>query len=121
MTDLKKMINDCKIPFLFGLIVSFIITFVTRDYTIPVGWILGSIMGMIVYLVNIEMIDMIISLKKSVLIVMVMHFVKMMLYALALLAGIFMKQYVHLAAVFIALMLPKLTIYWTILGERRNH
>jgi hypothetical protein len=52
---------------------------------------------------------------------MVMHFVKMMLYALALLAGIFMKQYVHLAAVFIALMLPKLTIYWTILGERRNH
>ena len=121
MSDLKKMMNDSIQPFLFGLALSLIITFVTRDYTIPIGWILGSIMGMIVYLVNIEMIDLIISLKKSVLIVVVMHVMKMMLYALALLAGIFMKQCVNLAAVFIALMLPKLTIYWTILRERRNH
>ncbi|HAN58741.1 MAG TPA: hypothetical protein DCQ45_07115 [Erysipelotrichaceae bacterium] len=119
MDDLKKMLRQSQPLFSFVLVILIIVTIVTKNIGYALGWVYGSAIGMLVYFVNIKMVDLII-LKKSkwgVLLLML----KLPIYAIGLLPGVYFKLYPLLVTSFLALMLPKYTIYWTTFRERRKH
>lgn len=119
MNDLKKMIHQSLPVFNFALALCIIITIVTKNIGYALGWIYGSLIGMLVYFVNIKMVDLII-LKRSKWGVLLL-LIKLPIYALGLLPGVYFKLYPLLATSFLALMLPKYTIYYTTFRERRKH
>ncbi len=119
MNDLKKMIKASFPLLFFGLGVCVILTFVTNRIAFPIGWLYGWAIGMAVHFVNIKLVDMIIATMSKW--VVLLSVIKLPLYAVGLLPGIFCKQYFNLWTAFIALMLPQFTIYWTTFRERRKH
>lgn len=115
-----QVIKKSPYVYLIGLAVFAVVAIWMKSITYVLGFTLGYGMSLLVFLVIIKMSDLILSTQQSTAIVVVMFFVKLLLYSIGLLAGIFLKEYFNLFAVFIGYLVTKITIYIGTYLERRG-
>lgn len=87
---------------------------------IPLGITLGYILGLGVFMIIIKTTDLILAVRQSVLIIVMMHFIKLAVYALGFLLAIFIPEIFNLFGVLIGYMINYITISISPILEKRR-
>ncbi len=95
----------------FGSILFGIIGVLLHDISFILGFFLGYIINVIVFILIIKMTDGILKYSMSGLIVAIMFFMKLALYALGFYIAV-KSQWVHIVGVFFGYLITKLSIYF---------
>lgn len=120
MAPEEAVLAHSRYVFLVGLGCSIIIGFITRKIAYPLGLCVGYLISVLVFKLIMKMSEIILTLQRPVITVVLMYIAKMALYALGFGLAVLFPRYVNLFAVFAGLMIPKITIYIDGLRERRK-
>ena len=106
----KTVLKSSLYVFFAGCILFGIVSFLTKDISYLLGIIVGYVINVLVFLIIIKMTDLILQMSMSTIIVVMMFFVKLLLYAVGFLLAV-KTSYVHILSVFCGYLITKITIF----------
>ena len=106
----KTVLKSSLYVFFAGCILFGIVSLLTKDISYLLGIIVGYVINVLVFLIIIKMTDLILQMSMSTIIVVMMFFVKLLLYAVGFLLAV-KTSYVHILSVFCGYLITKITIF----------
>lgn len=106
----KTVLKSSLYVFFAGCILFGIVGILTKDISYLLGIIVGYVINVLVFLIIIKMTDLILQMSMSTIIVVIMFFVKLLLYAGGFLLAV-KTNYVHILGVFCGYLITKITIF----------
>jgi len=107
----KDVLRRSLYLFLIGCFLFVIIGILLKDISYLLGFVLGYVINVIVFLLIIKMSDEILQTNTSTIFVMMGFVLKLVLYALGFYIAV-KSQWFHLLGVFVGYMMTKLSIYF---------
>lgn len=108
----EKLIIKKSIPvFITGMIIFMVVGYMLKSISYPLGFLLGYLFNLIIFYVIIITTDMILNTKQSTSLIVFMHVVKLIIYAIGFLIAIFIPKIFNLFSVLFGYMVIKITIY----------
>lgn len=106
----KTVLKRSLWVFLVGCFLLGVIGLFLNDISYLMGFVLGYIINILVFMLIIQMSESILKFKMSVIIIVIMSILKLLLYALGFYISVRIK-WIHMLGVFLGYFVMKVTIY----------
>lgn len=106
--------------FAIGFIINLVAVFITHLTGLPLGWCLGYVLSLLVFKINTAFVDAIISKHMKKGIIFANYGCVLGIYTCGLIIGFVFPAICHYAGIFLGYLIPKVTIYWMAITERRK-
>lgn len=120
MNNDSLIIKKTFILFTIGFIINLVVAILTHLSGLPLGWSLGYALSLLVFKINTAFVDAIVYKRMGKGIFFANYACVLCIYTCGLIMGFVFTAVCHYASVFLGYLIPKMTIYWMAITERRK-